>query len=155
MEQLKGKTVEMWVDGLGKLTCVVANVIEDKDVGKCLVVTSKGGEFRIPVTKIGIHHVVSDKSVEVTSVGIWMCKNDPAGCKGVKRISSKTLTITDMPCDTADRATIECEFARVGCLYDLPIDLQAKFLEGMTTGRGPVRLKMPDTKPVEKVDSVV
>ena len=143
---MSGKTVEMWVDGLGKLTCIVIGALEDPIVGKCFIVSSKGAEFRIPVSKIGIHRVVSDKPVELATVQIWMCKNDTAGCKGVKVLSAKTLTLVDMPCDCKERESIQCDFGCVGKLFQLPIDLQAKFLEGMTTGHGPYQAKMEAKK---------
>jgi hypothetical protein len=135
---LTGKTVEMFVEGMGKVTCHVTDVKDG-----ALIIQSKGREYICPVEKVGIHRIITPGEAKHQQVVVYMCKNDSLACRGVKllrAIGAEAPSLVTMPCEQepTKREGIGCEFAKVGNLYDLPPDIQNRFLNGLHTGPGPI-----------------
>ena len=136
---LAGKTVEMMVDGLGKITCVVSEVKEG-----ALFIQSKGKEYILPAEKVGLLRIVTPGEIKYQQVVVYMCQNPQVACRGVKCLRAASMeapTLETMPCEQKPekRGETGCAFARVGNLYDLPPDIQNKFLNGLHTGPGPIQ----------------
>ena len=137
-KDLTGCDVEMYVDGLGKVTAHVSKA--DADM---VVLSAKGREYRCPARCVGIHRVITPGEAKSGQVVVYMCKNPSLSCRGVKKLSAAGIeapSLETMPCEQepAKRQESGCEFARVGNLFDLPPDIQNRFLNGLHTGPGPI-----------------
>ena len=144
MKDYIGKKMEMLIDGQ-KLTFEVINVLEYEIIAK-----SKDKVVHIPLNKIGMYSVAGEKindfKAKKRTINIYMCKNDVVDCSGVKMLSLKDdLTIDCIACKFNKNE--DCEFAKVGNLYDLPPEIQLAFLNGMATPTAPISI---DNKKGEK-----
>ena len=137
MKEHIGKQIEMLIDGT-KLNFELVDVQPHEIVAK-----SKDKIIHIPFIKMGLYSVV-DEDVKIAkankkSINIFMCKNDGIGCNGVKILSlNKDESIDSVRCKFNKNK--ECEFGKIGNLFDLPDNIQLAFLHGMATQTKPINL---------------
>ena len=131
MKEYIGKKIDMFID-------------DNKLVGELLdvrpfeiIIKTEDKIIHIPLYKIGMFSIVEEDVNTIVNankpvVNIYMCKNDEAGCKGVKLLSlDDNVKISCVACDYDKKAG--CDFGRIGNLYELPEKIQMAFLNGMAT----------------------
>ncbi len=127
--KLIGRKIEMMLD-MGKITGYV--IAESPSLMS--IKDEKTSEIiNIPFHKWGIFKVLD---APVLNIYIFMCKNESINCKGVKCLSSKkTQTIKDVSCKAKklDCGDYNCDFGFVGNIFELPLEIQGAFLDGMKT----------------------
>jgi len=127
--KLIGRKIEMMLD-IGKITGYV--VAESPSL--ISIKEEKTSELlNIPFHKWGIFKVLDAPKLEVY---IFMCKNECMNCKGVKILSLKKDESFDRIFCNAKKVgekDFACDFGLIGNIFELPVEIQCAFLDGMMT----------------------
>lgn len=127
--KIKGRKIEMMLD-IGKIT---GYVLEESPSLMSIKDEKTSEIINVPFHKWGVFKVLNAPVIETR---IYMCKNDSLNCKGVKFLSSKKeQTIKEIMCKAKKIGCgdCDCDFGFVGNLFELPLEIQAAFLENMKT----------------------